>query len=81
MGCTFSSFSAYLVYLKACGLLGIGSQSLLSQEVHHFGHLQVICRNRMRRRMNTYPSFIKSQVWDKVPTLLVPFFFIAVSLL
>lgn len=29
-GCTLSSFSAYLVKLKACGLLGIGPQGLLS---------------------------------------------------
>lgn len=80
-GCTFSSFSAYLVKLKACGLLGIGPQSLLSEEVHRFGCLKVNCMNRMSQRMNTYPSFLEKQVWDKLPILSAPFFFIAISLL
>lgn len=79
-GCPFSSFSAYLVKLKARGLLDMHPQSLLSQKVHHFSCLKVNCRNKMQQRMNMYPSFIVKQVWDKLPILCAPFFFIAVSL-
>lgn len=46
--CTFSSFAACLVKLEACGLCGIGPQSLLSKSAS-FGCLKVNDRKRMQQ--------------------------------
>lgn len=72
-------FSAYSVQLKAGALFGIGSLSLLSENVLNFGYLKVNCRNRLEQKMNMYSDFTEKQVRDKI--ILAPFFFIAVHTL